>query len=33
VATGARQHPVPLAVGGALLFGFLIGRRIGRRSA
>ena len=31
VATGARQHPAPLAVGGALLVGFLIGRRIGRR--
>jgi succinyl-CoA synthetase beta subunit len=33
VATGARQHPAPLAIGGALLVGFLIGRRIGRRGA
>jgi hypothetical protein len=32
MATGARQHPAPLAVGGALIVGFLIGRRIGRRS-
>ena len=32
VAAGARQHPAPLAVGGALLVGFLIGRRIGRRA-
>ena len=32
-ATGARSHPVPLATVGALLVGFLIGRRIGRRSA
>jgi ElaB/YqjD/DUF883 family membrane-anchored ribosome-binding protein len=31
VATGAREHPAPLAVGGALLVGFLIGRRVGRR--
>jgi ElaB/YqjD/DUF883 family membrane-anchored ribosome-binding protein len=31
VATGARQHPMPLAVGGALFVGFLVGRRVGRR--
>jgi ElaB/YqjD/DUF883 family membrane-anchored ribosome-binding protein len=31
VAASARQHPAPLALGGALLVGFLIGRRIGRR--
>jgi hypothetical protein len=31
VATGARQHPLPLAVGGALFVGFLVGRRVGRR--
>ena len=33
VAAGARQHPAPIAVGGALVLGFLIGRRIGRRRA
>ena len=33
VATGARQHPAPIAVVGALAVGFLVGRRIGRRSA
>jgi nucleotide-binding universal stress UspA family protein len=31
VAAGARQHPAPIAIGGALLLGFLIGRRAGRR--
>ncbi len=31
VATGARQNPARLAVG-ALVVGFLIGRRVGRRS-
>ena len=31
MATRARQHPAPLAVGGALVLGLLIGRRIGRR--
>jgi Protein of unknown function (DUF3618) len=31
VATGARQHPLPLVAGGALFFGFLVGRRVGRR--
>ena len=33
VATGARQNPAPLAIGGALVVGFLIGRRVGRRRA
>ena len=33
LATGARQNPAPLAVGGALVVGFLIGRRVGRRRA
>jgi MYXO-CTERM domain-containing protein len=33
VAAGARQHPTPIAVGGALVLGLLIGRRIGRRRA
>jgi nucleotide-binding universal stress UspA family protein len=33
VAAGARQHPAPIAIGGALLLGFLIGRRAGRRRA
>ena len=33
VATGARRHPAPIAVVGALAVGFLVGRRIGRRGA
>ena len=33
VATGARRHPMPLATVGALVVGFLLGRRVGRRSA
>jgi ElaB/YqjD/DUF883 family membrane-anchored ribosome-binding protein len=32
-ATGARRHPLPLAAAGALAVGFLLGRRVGRRSA
>ena len=32
VATGARRHPAPIAVVGALAVGFLVGRRIGRRA-
>jgi hypothetical protein len=33
MATGARRHPMPLATVGALAVGFLLGRRVGRRSA
>jgi hypothetical protein len=33
VAAGARRHPLPLATAGALAIGFLVGRRVGRRSA
>jgi ElaB/YqjD/DUF883 family membrane-anchored ribosome-binding protein len=33
VATGARQHPVPLATVGALVVGFVLGRIVGRRRA
>jgi ElaB/YqjD/DUF883 family membrane-anchored ribosome-binding protein len=33
VATGARRHPMPLVTVGALAIGFLVGRRVGRRSA
>ena len=33
VAAGARRHPTPLATVGALVVGFLLGRRVGRRSA
>ena len=33
VATGVRRHPLPLAAAGALPVGFLVGRRVGRRSA
>jgi ElaB/YqjD/DUF883 family membrane-anchored ribosome-binding protein len=32
-ATGLRRHPLPLAAAGALAVGFLVGRRVGRRSA
>ena len=32
-ATGVRRHPLPLAAAGALAVGFLVGRRVGRRSA
>jgi ElaB/YqjD/DUF883 family membrane-anchored ribosome-binding protein len=31
VATGARRHPVPLAVVGALAAGFVLGRLVARR--
>ncbi|HEX5897911.1 MAG TPA: DUF3618 domain-containing protein [Solirubrobacteraceae bacterium] len=31
-ATGARRHPLALAVAGALAVGFLVGRRVGRRA-
>jgi hypothetical protein len=33
MTTSARQHPVPIAVVGALVVGLLIGRRLGRRGA
>jgi ElaB/YqjD/DUF883 family membrane-anchored ribosome-binding protein len=33
VATGARRHPTPVATVGALVVGFLLGRRVGRRNA
>jgi hypothetical protein len=33
MTTSARQHPVPMAVVGALVVGLLIGRRLGRRGA
>jgi ElaB/YqjD/DUF883 family membrane-anchored ribosome-binding protein len=33
VATGARRHPLGVATVGALVVGFLLGRRVGRRSA
>jgi len=32
VAAGARRHPAPIAVVGALAVGFLVGRRVGRRA-
>jgi MYXO-CTERM domain-containing protein len=33
LATTPPQHPAPIAVGGALVLGFVIGRRVGRRRA
>jgi ribosome-binding ATPase YchF (GTP1/OBG family) len=33
VVTGARRHPLPLAAAGALVLAFLVGRRVGLRSA
>ena len=33
VVTSARRHPLPLAAAGALALAFLVGRRVGLRSA
>jgi ElaB/YqjD/DUF883 family membrane-anchored ribosome-binding protein len=32
IVTMAREHPAPLAIGGAVLAGFVLGRMTGRRS-